>query len=461
MLMFMTVSKLNLPSHNRLTQFIPVPRSDPVVTTTTSLLRRPDTEDNLLMLLLGSPGSVIGKWRRRKHETTCTTLETGPDRRPGQQTRPRLKRFMGNAFLPGIDGLVSCGYEVTGADKREQVCYVFYRSWGYWTRVFLFPDRVMYGGASLAWHDKLVLFGGHHLVGREKSVSRAIFVFTFHPVRGWLEDEVSHGSGDFDSLNSDDEDQAEEGSGYDGVDEGVNVNIQAVDNSYHVLTDYGPAAVHACAVSLHQTRQNVVFVVTGGQSVTGVTLDKVMRLELDNNHGREPRLGREREVLPSLRVARTRHGCTKVQRALESLDNTDEYFKFQTDIAGEDVIVVAGGQDERGSPVKEVEYLKIAENRKWRTLGRLSRPAENFPTLGRVLGRLVVVGGERQQDSDSDIIDIDNRDSKQVISLEVYDEDKSLFREAVISDNLSIAPTSVELHQYYGVMFPKSWCKMH
>ena len=54
-----------------------------------------------------------------------------------------------------------CGTLTTPAKKerrdasREQVCYVFYRQWELWHRVFLFPDRVMYHGASLAWHDKL------------------------------------------------------------------------------------------------------------------------------------------------------------------------------------------------------------------------------------------------------------------------------------------------------------------
>ena len=125
------------------------------------------------------------------------------------------------------------------------------------------------------------------------------------------------------------------------------------------------------------------------------------------------------------------------------------------------MIVVAGGQDARGGPVKEVEFLSIKENRAWRRLGHLNHPVQDFPTVGRVLGQLAVVGGETQLESDSDPYNIDSGENKQVISVEVYDEDKSQFRETVISDNLEISPNSLENPQYYGVMFPKNWCKMH
>ena len=90
-------------------------------------------------------------------------------------------------------------------------------------------------------------------------MTKAIWVFQFHPIRDWLTQD--EGSADDDSLISDDEDEMYEGSGFGGV----NVGVQLVEDSDFVLTEYGPGAVEACALSLQQTRRNVVFVVTGGK----------------------------------------------------------------------------------------------------------------------------------------------------------------------------------------------------
>ena len=62
---------------------------------------------------------------------------------------------MGTAYLPGIDGVVSCGYEEREDGGRDQICSVFYRHWGYWHSQLIFRGRVMFEGAPLAWHDKI------------------------------------------------------------------------------------------------------------------------------------------------------------------------------------------------------------------------------------------------------------------------------------------------------------------
>ena len=239
--------------------------------------------------------------RRKKHETTCSSLEVCPH---------KFVKFLGSAFLPGIDGVVTCGYEENvRSGQREQICYVFYRHWEQWHRIFAFPDRVMFEGASVAWHDKLVVFGGYHLLHNEKSVTRAIWVFQFNSVRDYFgaanTATATEGSGSYESEN-DDEDS--EGSGEDEV----SVRVHIVEDSDHVLTEYGPRAAESCAVSLGATWQNVVFVATGGVNADGETLDSVMRVELNHNHGREPVLVQPSRLLPRLRVGRRRHGCTKV-----------------------------------------------------------------------------------------------------------------------------------------------------
>ena len=70
-----------------------------------------------------------------------------------------------------------------------------------------------------------------------------------------------------------------------------------------------------------------------------------------------------------------------------------------------------------------------------------------------------MVGGWRQYESAGDIFNIDNKRSKEVISTEIYDEDRSVFRVAESSDNMDSLPNA--LYQYYGVMIPKHWCKRY
>ena len=69
------------------------------------------------------------------------------------------------------------------------------------------------------------------------------------------------------------------------------------------------------------------------------------------------------------------------------------------------------------------------------------------------------MGGWRQYESGGDIFNLDNKHSSEVISTEVYDEEKSVFRVAGTSDKMDILPNA--FYQYYGVMFPKHWCRMY
>ena len=66
----------------------------------------------------------------------------------------------------------------------------------------------------------------------------------------------------------------------------------------------------------------------------------------------------------------------------------------------------------------------------------------------------------RQQESEGDIYNIDSGGARELISVTVYDETKSMLREAVSSDNLNISPQS-NTYPYYGLMIPKHWCKVY
>ena len=162
------------------------------------------------------------------------------------------------------------------------------------------------------------MFGGYHLLYNKKSVTRAIWVFQFNSVRDYFGGETAmKGSGSYGGENNDDEDMySDEGEG--SGEEEVSVRVHVVEDSDHVLAEYGPGAAESCAVSLEATWQNVVFVATGGLNDAGLTLDTVMRIQLSYNNGREPRLASPTSILPSLRLARRRHGCTKVSELRES-----------------------------------------------------------------------------------------------------------------------------------------------
>ena len=83
----------------------------------------------------------------------------------------------------------------------------------------------------------------------------------------------------------------------------------------------------------------------------------------------------------------------------------------------------------------------------------------NSPKLLKISGQLAVVGAWKQYKSTGDIFNIDNKHSKEVISKEIYDEEKSVFRVANAADQMDSLPNAY--YQYHGVMFPKNWCKMY
>ena len=52
--------------------------------------------------------------------------------------------------------------------------------------------------------------------------------------------------------------------------------------------------------------------------------------------------------------------------------------------------MVAGGLDNRNSPVLEVEFLSTSSYSNWKVLGLLKLPRFGFPTVGQILGNIFV-----------------------------------------------------------------------
>ena len=50
--------------------------------------------------------------------------------------------------------------------------------------------------------------------------------------------------------------------------------------------------------------------------------------------------------------------------------------------------MVAGGLDNRNSPVFEVEFLSTSSYSNWKVLGLLKLPRFGFPTIGQILGKV-------------------------------------------------------------------------
>ena len=59
---------------------------------------------------------------------------------------------------------------------------------------------------------------------------------------------------------------------------------------------------------------------------------------------------------------------------------------WQTMLQHSESIIVGGGLDKRGDPIKDVEYLNLREAFSWKTLGQLQLPRFGSPTIGRVQG---------------------------------------------------------------------------
>ena len=71
-----------------------------------------------------------------------------------------------------------------------------------------------------------------------------------------------------------------------------------------------------------------------------------------------------------------------------------------------------------------------------------------------------MVGSWNQYRSDGDTFNIDSDHSEKMISTEVFDEKLSVWRDPVEEDNID-NPAIAGDYLYYGIMFPKQWCKMY
>ena len=123
-------------------------------------------------------------------------------------------------------------------------------------------------------------------------------------------------------------------------------------------------------------------------------------------------------------------------------------------------MIVAGGTNELNNPVPEVEFLGIRRITHWKIFGTLKSPRFGFPTIGKISGKLVVVGGKNYKVTASDNLDIDTTNENIETNIEVYDERIHNFRSAIDHDNFGKTSLDITSYSYYGVLFPKSWCHL-
>jgi len=118
--------------------------------------------------------------------------------------------------------------------------------------------------------------------------------------------------------------------------------------------------------------------------------------------------------------------------------------------------------------VMQVEFLVVGGNpwarntfiQPWRVLGQLNRARFGFPTMGEILGQLVVAGGKTTSNLkfNSETLDIDPDTDAAETSIEVYEESMGQFRLAGLQDRLGKQSLSLTRYDFAGVTFPKSWC---
>lgn len=416
-------------------------------------------EDNMFMLLTGGInnmkndqeiGEIIGK-RRKGRDEGCQKLESWA---------PHFTKFIGTAFLPTIDAIVSCGYthifprlddpSNNFDDYPMTSCYVYYKYWNEWQHVNVIEKVGFYEGSYFSWQNRLVLFGGNAVYGKSThAITRSITVFEFSAVKDLYgyhtdsEDNDYYGSGD--SYGYDDTEDSYEGS-TDGSDD-IEIKVTMVEDADHLLEEYGPGAIEGCAVSLIEKVNTVSFIVTGGKNVgpngsDGTTMRKALKAHLKLDQNKQPVLGREHEFLPMMNFARKQHGCAKI------------FFN------GQDIMIVAGGSNQLDSPVPEVEFLGLRRITNWKIFGNLNTPRFGFPSIGKVSGQIVVVGGRNYSSSKSDQLDIDSTNENVAKTIEIYDENIHNFRSAIISDDLGKTSLEITRYNYHGVLFPKSWCHL-
>lgn len=294
--------------------------SSPAATDVTPTLildtKRSHEDDNMMMLVAGAKeeshvmrvgGQIIGRTRRRKHEESCNGLESWV---------PSFTGYTGTTYLASIQALVVCGYNLDMARVSHQKCWIHYRHGDGWQPLQqLWQDMAIYDGAFLPWHNKLVVLGGYQKAGGSTSVSKSMMVIEFSPVTdifGSTHHDDEEGSGDDEEYAYHDDD--DEGSG--GEDLAQEHAVKFVDDGLtQTLETYGPGIAQGCAVTLAQTRNNVVFIITGGENDMRQTMSKAWKMEIVSRHGSYfP--GMLREILPEMRVARRQHGCYKVKQKL-------------------------------------------------------------------------------------------------------------------------------------------------
>ena len=144
-------------------------------------------------------------------------------------------------------------------------------------------------------------------------------VYKFNPVNdifgmsGHDDHEAEYyGSGDYAYDDDDDDYYHHEGSGDAHDDVHDHVGVSMVRDADHILEKYGPGAVEACGVTISQTQNDVVFVVTGGQNGDGITMRKVLQTQLVIDSDGKPRSGSINNFLEEMKFERRQHGCYRV-----------------------------------------------------------------------------------------------------------------------------------------------------
>ena len=284
------------------------------------------------------------------------------------------------------------------------------------------------------------------------------------------EDEL--GSGGY--LDSEEEEEEEEGSSWDEKE--FSVKVVEVEGGADLVGGWAPGGLHqACAVALREEEKRAVFIVTGGRLTSaGGGVGKCHKGIVQMEGKGRARVG-EGQDCGNLVHPRRQHGCTLAT------------------IGGSEAAIVAGGLGTGDSPVMQVEFLVVGGNpwarntfiQPWRVLGQLNRARFGFPTVGEILGQLVVAGGKTTSNLkfNSETLDIDPdtdaaetsievniatkekpiiREHSIVILnysvLQVYEESMGQFRLAGLQDRLGKQSLSLTRYDFAGVTFPKSWC---
>lgn len=392
-------------------------------------------------------GEILG--RRKKSHKGCAKLETW---------NPRFQRYMGTVHLPAIDAIASCGYNSLRDRDRDYPitrCMVYYKAGDEWLEFYeVIRHTSFYEGAFFAWHSRLVLVGGTSVHYNSQTLSTShttassvvVFEFRQSSFSSYTYDDPEDGEGSGDSYEDDSERDSYEESSGDG--EGLeSVTVKYVEEANVLVEGYGPGVLEACAVTLTDSEKRVQFLLTGGRTVQGQTLAKCIEGSL-RLKGAGVVLG-DTHLCSSVNYARRQHGCSKA------------------DIGGQRAVVVAGGQGQDGSPVAQVEYIALDSLGHpvgaWRPMGALLQPRFGFPSVGEVMGSLVVAGGRSRSSGGGEELDIDTLDQEQevaVTSVEVWEESRGAFREAADRDGLGRRELGITRYDYYGVVFPRVWCTL-